>query len=328
VHHNNRLFTLSGGFLGQVSLTAAQLLCAVASSSGSNGSNTTDASVASIIQLPLQRSSTRHRTAQALVTGRGAVSVTVGLKRLGDTSPQADVRQCDTAAPATLVLQLLSVNGLAAAAVQPAGVHYQCEAAWGPLGTAVTSNGFTNGYSAATHTLPCAVGSNVSSRAWRDEAVCIPVAQLVAAFATDGSSTAAAASDHSAPCLRLRVNAVMLSAAARHRLTSLQRQQQLHSSHCATAAVSEYAELSRALSCGTADTQCLAEVSLTADDVLQMLGGPIELPLLRVSSSAARPASKQCRMINTIGYTSNYIALFVTASRVLRRYVHGLLLYI
>jgi hypothetical protein len=69
-------------------------------------------------------------------------------------------------------------------------------------------------------------------------------------------------------------------------------------------------------------------VSLTADDVLQMLGGPIELPLLRVSSSAARPASKQCRMINTIVYTSNYIALFVTASRVLRRYVHGLLLYI
>jgi hypothetical protein len=311
MHHNNRLFTLSGGFLGQASLTAAQLLYAIgtncSSSSSSSGSEPASALLPSSTQLQLQRSSTRHSAAQALVTGRGAISVSVSLKRLGDTPVKSNVAPSP---PATLTLQLLSVNGLAAAALQPAGVHYQCEAVWGPLATAVASNGSGNGNSvdgfiAETHTLPCAVGSSVSSRVWRDEAVCIPIAQLMAGFANSNSTSTttaayAAASDHSAPCLRLRVHAVMLSAAARHRMTSLQRQQQqLHGANCATATaaavatVCEYAELSKAVCTGTADKQCLAEVSLTADEVLQMLGGPVELPLLRVSSSAAaRPTSK------------------------------------
>jgi hypothetical protein len=311
MHHNNRLFTLSGGFLGQASLTAAQLLHAIGSNSNSNSSNSSNSTndtnnlVSSSTQLQLQRSSTRHSAAQALVTGRGAVSVTVSLKRLGDAPSKSDVAPLP---PAVLTLQLLSVNGLAAAALQPAGVHYQCEAAWGLLGTAVTSNGSSNGYTAETHTLPCAVGSSVGSRVWRDETVCIPIAQLMASFVSSNSisnstststaaATAATVEDHSATCLRLRVHAVMLSAAARHRLASAQRQQQLQRAHCVTAtaaaAVREYAELSRAVCSGTADKQCLAEVSLTADDVLQMLGGPVELPLLRVSSSAAaRPTSK------------------------------------
>jgi hypothetical protein len=304
MHHNNRLFTLSGGFLGQASLTAAQLLYAIGTNCSSSSNSEGTDSLASSTQLQLQRSSTRHSAAQALVTGRGAVSVTVNLNRLGDMPVNSNVAPSP---PATLTLQLLSVNGLAAAALQPAGVHYQCEAVWGPLATAVGGNGSGNGnsvdgFSAGTHTLPCAVGSSVSSRVWRDEAVCIPIAQLMAGFVNSNSTSttiaaSAAASDHSAPCLRLRVHAAMLSAAARHRMTSLQRQQQqLHGAHCATnaaATVCEYTELSRAVCSGTADKQCLAEVSLTTEDVLQMLGGPVELPLLRVSSSAAaRPTSK------------------------------------